>query len=210
MPTEIKCPQCQAILRVPDDAGGKPVRCPACAHVFTAEATSAAGDPFAAPGGEAADVNPYQPSSVADGHNPFQDAAAPPGQLTPRTIEAFLATRPWVLFVAVLGMLGGAIYALAGLLILASSLPQPSAPPWFMGVVCWLFAGLILWLSSLLWRYGQRLGQFGATGDYVALEQAVAFQHAYWRAFGLMILISFALGMLLPCLGGIVGALAHH
>lgn len=42
------CPQCQAILEVPEDAVGKQAQCPACQHVFTVIAAETTATPPAA------------------------------------------------------------------------------------------------------------------------------------------------------------------
>src|SRR5262245_57526424 len=36
MPQVTRCPHCQKSLQIPDDAAGKPIRCPLCKQVFRA------------------------------------------------------------------------------------------------------------------------------------------------------------------------------
>jgi hypothetical protein len=67
MPIEFRCPQCQKLLRVGDDAAGKQAKCPGCGDPVTVPAPGAsphggANDPFMAP-------PPVPPQTFTD--NPY-------------------------------------------------------------------------------------------------------------------------------------------
>lgn len=78
MPIEMVCPQCKKLLRVPDEAAGRQVRCPACQAI--AEAPMAVAEivpelPFGAHPGDNDNAfrspaefppEPYQPKSLGD------------------------------------------------------------------------------------------------------------------------------------------------
>ena len=89
MPIEFRCSSCGKLLRVGDDAAGRPVQCPECKHIGTAPAGAAGGDAgfvSALPdqGGVPPEQNPFQSTDQAfppPDQNPFQSptqAGGPP------------------------------------------------------------------------------------------------------------------------------------
>lgn len=74
----VRCPQCQAQLKVADEAAGRPFRCPKCQNVFKAPA-----------GVEA----PPVPSSERAGAPPAPEAPPPPPRPGPPPAPRFAARR---------------------------------------------------------------------------------------------------------------------
>jgi phage FluMu protein Com len=70
MPIEFRCPNCNQLLRVPDESAGKQARCPQCQQVTPVPASSAAA--------AAADLSAPPPKDLyaPPPHNPFSEAAA--------------------------------------------------------------------------------------------------------------------------------------
>ena len=93
MPQTIGCPACRQSLRVPDDLVGHAVKCPACAHTFTA------------PGGEA--EAPRRPPTLA-----YADDDLPPryGPAKPGKVQA----------VAAMTLAGGIVMVLIALAFMSS------------------------------------------------------------------------------------------
>lgn len=92
MPVEVKCPQCQSLLRIADENLGRKSRCPSCSHVFTAAASQSPESPFTAPlpesnplgampGAQESSSNPYAPI--------YSEAEPTPtrGPIVPRAIS---------------------------------------------------------------------------------------------------------------------------
>jgi hypothetical protein len=49
MPINVKCPQCQKLLAIPDELAGRPVRCPGCKGTFQTAAAAPAAPPVPVP-----------------------------------------------------------------------------------------------------------------------------------------------------------------
>ncbi|HUY91620.1 MAG TPA: DUF4190 domain-containing protein [Pirellulales bacterium] len=60
MPIEIACPQCQQMLRVPDEAAGKKARCPACQTIVDVPITAVEILPESPFDARASDDNAYR------------------------------------------------------------------------------------------------------------------------------------------------------
>ncbi len=128
MPVEFRCPQCNRLLKVPDDAAGKKARCPECQAITDIPAAST---PHSTPAHEPtvpSQPNPYaeksspgwgtQPAKDPSGAaNPYQSAApiGMPGRLGPsvsgpaemvhRKVDfGFVFTHTWETFTKNFGM----------------------------------------------------------------------------------------------------------
>jgi predicted Zn finger-like uncharacterized protein len=209
MSVEITCQNCHSKLRIPDQAVGKQVRCPSCATVFVAAAAPGGAVP---PPAESSEVNPYSPGNVAP-QSPFAGSGAPAAQMTPRAIEALAATRPWVLFISILGMIGAGIYILGGLVQIAIGL-NGHAEAIGLGFGMAVGSFLMFLPGWYLLQYARSLGRFVGAYDSGSLEDAMVAQRSYWRLIGIMVLVCLGLaaigcllGLLLPA---ITAARMHH
>jgi phage FluMu protein Com len=83
MPIEIRCPKCEKLLRVPDNAAGKQARCPECQEIVPVPAAS---EPTTAPLSTPVPT-PGSSFPVQSSANPFGDASPPPasGSFKPAT-----------------------------------------------------------------------------------------------------------------------------
>jgi hypothetical protein len=80
MPIEFRCPNCEQLLRVPEDAAGKNARCPKCGALATIPFPAAApGAPLPAPLTPANPPPPMPPPPEYPPASPFGDAARPAG-----------------------------------------------------------------------------------------------------------------------------------
>lgn len=113
MAIEFRCPTCQKLLRVGDDAAGKQAKCPGCATAVTVPSASAApppvpptgapfgagaGDPFGAPPSPPpafASDNPYAAPLSSGGSPGFAGmggSAGPPWERDGASISSLIAT----------------------------------------------------------------------------------------------------------------------
>lgn len=67
---EFNCSQCQTLLRIPDDASGKSIRCPQCNHIQMANIPPEPSRDIIAPSNE--ETRPYLPPPIQDTGNPYQ------------------------------------------------------------------------------------------------------------------------------------------
>jgi phage FluMu protein Com len=111
MPIEFPCPQCNQLLRTPDDTAGRKAKCPQCASVVdipVAPQSEGAGfNPFAGKlemaGGDSGnvevDTNPYAAPQEAASRPDFGVAAPGDEELVPtRVTTGEILSRTWTRF----------------------------------------------------------------------------------------------------------------
>ncbi|MEP7124073.1 MAG: hypothetical protein ABJE95_24310 [Byssovorax sp.] len=142
-------------------------------------------------------------------YNPYEaphlgDDALEPGAAD-SAHEAILAslkrTRPWVMFLSILGYLGAAGMVFLGLMMMvtdgASSGLQKGAlagmAP-FLAFIYIVFGGLYLVPSTLLWRYAAAISTYTrSNGSMKALAGAIEKQTSFWRFVGILTAVMMVL-----------------
>ncbi len=171
-------------------------------------------NPFAAVGEKVQpsqpEVNPY----VSPGEPPAGfDAPAQPeegGTITPRIHTALAQTRPWVLFLAILGFIGGGLVVLVGLGMLGMSVAGGGAGMdagigAVQAVVFLVMSTIYLVPSYYLLRYGQQIGRFLRSSGTHELETALIAQKSFWKLIGILTLVFMALYAVLIVVAVVVG-----
>jgi hypothetical protein len=119
-------------------------------------------------------------------------------------------TRPWVLFLSILGFINGGLIVLAALftLVMGTMAVGPSAV--LAAFVYLVVAALPLGIAYLMYAYAQRIKEFLRRQDARRLERALAAQKTYWQVVGIIVLIVVALQVivLLLMLVGVMGAMS--
>src|SRR5262245_39420012 len=92
-------------------------------------------------------------------------------------------TRPWVLFLSILGFLGAGLMFIVGIFMffagaMASAVASSAGPMGglgpFIGLIYLALAAFYVVPSVLLWRYGMAIGQYtNSGGDADSLAEAV-------------------------------------
>ena len=191
MPFELICEKCGAKSLIDDDLAGKTVRCPKCA--------AAAESPFGGAGplpDSTDDVNPYaSPATISEG--PFAEQAATGMQaITPEIYRAMSQTRPWVLFLSILGFIAGAITGLGGIGIAVVSFASGQPFMLIMGPMYLVYAAAYWGCSYYLLLYAQRIGSLQRTNSIADLEGALVAQKSFWKLMGILMAVMLALGTL--------------
>lgn len=121
--------------------------------------------------------------------------------MTPAMIESFRKTRPWVLFLGILGFIftGIIILGFLGALLTGKWGSQPGGM--VVGIFTLLFqtvAAVILYLmpAVLLCRYAGRIRDLlAAPNETAALENAIGAQKSFWRYTGIMALVAICIAV---------------
>jgi hypothetical protein len=150
--------------------------------------------------------NPYQPPTdlgVTSQPSTFGDANR--AELSHDVEEALRQTKPWVMFLGVLGFLGAGFLVLGGLAVVAVGLPGvPGGRAVGLGYL--LGALLYVFPSLFLVRYSTAIGGVLSGGGMRALGEAMTQQKRFWRFVGIaavvmmalyfvIILVAFAIGV---------------
>jgi hypothetical protein len=154
----------------------------------------------------AAEANPYaSPQSSAGA------TERPSGPWTElRGIEAALAgTRPWVIFLSVLGFIGSGFLVLGTVGVSITALTMRGNPGMLVVAVLYLLmAAFGMGASYYLFTYGRRIGDYLSGGDLRDLEEALFTQKSFWKLWGIgavMYLGLVALGFVTFLLVGFAG-----
>ena len=134
--------------------------------------------------------NPYSPPEThapAMAESPVDDPADVPDHI----VEHLRGTRPWVIFLAIVGFLGSGLMALAGLAMMVMA-GTAKIPAW-VGLIYFVFAGVCLVPAIYLVRYGSSIGRLLRDPRMERLGVALDTQRIYWKAVGIMCAVLIAL-----------------
>jgi hypothetical protein len=115
--------------------------------------------------------------------------------VTPEIREALEQTRPWVVFMAVLGFIGtGALVLMAvGVFAFGTFVGAGYGAAGFVACLYVGVAGVYLLCALNLWRYGASIALLGQGYGVHALTEALRQQKAFWRIAGLATIGSIVL-----------------
>ncbi|MDB6071843.1 MAG: hypothetical protein JWL81_3014 [Verrucomicrobiales bacterium] len=142
------------------------------------------------------------------------------GQVSAATVLALKQTRPWVLLLAILGLIVVGLMLLGGMGMLAAGAFAKSAAPSVgpggsgamptalfagMGVGYLVFAFLYLYPIIKLFKYSSAISRLSATGSVRELEVALQEQKSFWKFIGivtLVVMVLYAIGIILFFVAG--------
>lgn len=152
----------------------------------------------------------------------MQDTA---NALTDGMLDSLRRTRPWVIFLAILGfiltafmIIGGiwmfAAFSLIGAMPGQQPLPRVFGPALGFGIgAVEIVAAVFMYLLPciILFRYGSAIGRMAPGNIQVAVEDALARQKSFWKYLGMLMIVLLVVYVLLIA-GMIVsfGILAVH
>lgn len=143
-----------------------------------------------------------------------REAASNPGagdlpHHTPAIIAHFGKTRPWVLFLAVIGIIAAAVLLLAAVLLVATAgfgvaADSSAFPKDGMGLFFFVFGALFYGLAAavtafcaiLLFKYSGAIGRVVARQRTEDIEQALDAQRVFFKVFGITTIAAIALSIL--------------
>lgn len=119
---------------------------------------------------------------------------------TPAMLEGLKHTRPWVLFLTVLGFIGGGLFCFLGLFVMIASIAGGSQGELWVVAFTGLFyvagGGLYLFVAALLYRYQRAIGAAVQSDQTEEVEEALDAQRGFWKTMGIAVIVSFVLGVL--------------
>lgn len=146
--------------------------------------------------------NPYS--------NPYQSPATKIGGLqgvgggdgvSSAAVDILVRTRPWALFVAVLGLIGVGFMVLAAISLFALFGRTGSGGVGMVLALLYFAMAAIYALPCIrLVQYSSAISQLRMTPTSGALENALDKQRAFWKTIGIMILIGILIGVVMAIL----------
>jgi hypothetical protein len=208
---EVNCPQCGQHYSLADSLAGKQARCAKCNAIvqvpgLAVPAAAPVASPAEAPqGGWDPRAQPLAPAFGAA-------AASERPKASMRMTAALRSTRPWVIFLAILGFIGCGFMVLGGLMMMVimgvAGGKEAGAIGGIIGVVYLAFGALYFVPAFLLMKFGSSIGKFLQTGSTDHADTALEAQKSFWKFIGIMTIIAMALGILFAIIGAVLGAKA--
>jgi hypothetical protein len=154
-----------------------------------------------------ADVNPFVSPQAA----PTVGVVASDSDqeaITPRLRRALAETRPWVMFLAILGMVLGGLGTLSGLGFLVLFSLAAGARGMLIGLAMLVAPALYIVAAYYLLSYGLKIGNFLRSSSVRELEGAMIAQKSFWKLIGIITAVVLALYVLVIILMVALGAFA--
>ena len=128
-------------------------------------------------------------------------------KITSHMIDSMRSTRPWVMFLSVLGFISVGFMVLAAMIIMVvgSVLPQhfDGFPAALMGIMYIFMSFFYLVPSIYLFRYSSAIGRFLDSMAASEMESALSYQKSFWKFVGIVAIVMFVFAIL-----GIIAAIA--
>lgn len=222
------CPHCSQDLSIGSEYAGQAVGCPSCSGEFTVpDAPAASQAPVLAappqlniPASPVLQRPPAQPQTQArppqyqqpPPHNPYQAPQSNPagpqyghpgiGGPSPRAIQLFVQTKPWVTLFAVLGSIAPLLLLLFGAFVaFVGSAAGEVAGAMSTGLVFIAIGGIYFLPAWRLWQYSGAIGKLRFSPTLQALDDAIDRQRCFWKTVGIITVCAIALYL---CLGAIL------
>ncbi len=164
-------------------------------------------------------IDPYStPIATGQTSGPYSQAA-----ITEGVIRQLAGTKPWVRLISVVMFIGVAFMLLASVVFLVAGTAilgnvgkaklaaggANAAMITGMAIAYIIFGILYLYPSVKLWKYANRIGDLVRSGQAMDLESALNEQRAFWKFFGVIIVLFLALYgviFLVAIVGGVIAA----
>jgi hypothetical protein len=114
-------------------------------------------------------------------------------KVTGSMVDSMRSTRPWTMFLSVLGFIGAGLFLIIGIVMLfVGALPRQDAQlaNSFMGVMYIILAVLYCFPSLYLYRYSHFTKLFYQNKNEGDLESALSYQKSFWKFFGIISIIT--------------------
>ena len=121
--------------------------------------------------------------------------AATAPSITPLMAQHLLATRPWVLFLSIMGFIGCGFMVLAGLGMIVFGGLGGSRPPEFafpmavFGLICLVLAGVYAVPAWLLLSYARAIQRYRHSASSRDMAAALGSQKSFWKFVGIMTVV---------------------
>ena len=145
--------------------------------------------------------NPYQsPSTTPDGSTGFENGSA----VNRNTVEMLARTRPWVLFLAILGFIccGLMVLSAFSMMVLGSQMTGAGAAAGsaMMMPLCVFYivlAAIYLLPTIKMMKYSSAINTLKYSPTVEALDNALDRQRSFWKTMGIFMIVMIVLWVVL-------------
>jgi hypothetical protein len=126
--------------------------------------------------------------------------------ITNHMIDSMRSTRPWAMFLSIVGFITVGLMVLAGMImmVVGSVVTRKfdGFPAVLMGIMYIAMSFFYLVPSIYLFRYASAIGRFLDSMTEAEMESALSYQKSFWKFVGIVVIIMFVLTIL-----GIIAAI---
>lgn len=151
-------------------------------------------------------MNPYQPPAESPLDPRLSMPGSGTGEVEAAVMESLRQTKPWVMFLGVMGFIGAGFLLLGGGVVAVVGLPDVPGGRAF-GLAYVAFAVVYVFPSLFLTRYAKAIRELLAGGGNEALAQAIEQQKKFWRFVGISMVVFMGLYFALIVVFGTLGAM---
>jgi len=127
-------------------------------------------------------------------------------KITNHMIDSMRSTRPWAMFLSIVGFISVGFMVLAGMImmVVGSVVTQKldGFPAVLMGIVYIIMSFFYLVPSIYLFKYSSAIGHFLDSMTEAEMESALSYQKSFWKFVGIMAIIMFVFAII-----GIIAAI---
>ncbi|HEY8072758.1 MAG TPA: DUF5362 family protein [Labilithrix sp.] len=135
-------------------------------------------------------MNPYMPPADPGARAFPTDGRAGVSEMA---VELMRQTKPWVMFIGVMTLIGAGFMALGGVSMMAlgaiSGGRGGGAASAALGLVYLPMAALYIYPGIKLWKYGSAINRLVASRDASDLDVALAEQKSFWKFAGIAMIV---------------------
>jgi len=162
-------------------------------------------NPFAGIGdsGPQQDINPFASPREAPAETPVATGSGGEGVISPQMIQALAQTRPWVLFLSILGFIFAGLIALGSLiwgimtLVAIAAVGIVGVAVFLSALVTGAAAALYFFAAYHLNTYATQIAKFLKTKNSADLDRAMVAQKSFWKLVGMVTAIVVGIYVLL-------------
>jgi len=144
-------------------------------------------------------------TTASDNSTDYADPASAL-QITDSMMLSLAQTKPWALFLSILGFISACFLAvMGGLNMVGFSYinKEVSVLPFFIIGIINLVMGVVYFFPALyLYKFASSIGRFIDGGGTIEMEKALSSQKSFWKFAGILAIISFGFAVM-----GIVAAI---
>lgn len=133
--------------------------------------------------------NPFEASSETYGSRPAVDRDASSAEVSARTIELLVQTRPWVRLIGVVMWIMVVLMVLGSIFMIGLAVVSGQAEMFIAGPVYFVMAIIYGFLARWLNVYANRINSLSISESLSDLESALEGQKNFWRLAGIVTLV---------------------
>ena len=154
-------------------------------------------------------ANPYA-APITDHQRPQSSGLPGDALVTPGILDSMKQTRPWVLFLGILGFIAAGLMVLGGLGMLIAGSAMGKAEMGGLAALYIVLAVFYIFPSLYLYRYAGSIKLLLSGYGVHALEEALGHQKSFWKLVGILtavMMVLYFVGIMVAVAVGAAAAL---